>query len=635
MPRRDTPPQDWREQIPEAQRRRLRLWFWSVAAVTFAVVVIGGITRLTHSGLSIVDWRPLMGVVPPLNETQWGEVFDRYRQFPEYQQLRRGMTLGEFKQIFFWEYLHRLGARAIGAVFLIPFVLFWRAGYLARPLAVRALALFALGALQGAVGWLMVKSGLVDRPSVSHYRLALHLTLAVTIVAASVWLARDLAIRSPRAAAPSRARRALGRGLSVVGALLAVQIVWGAFVAGMKAGLFFGTFPLIAGRLVPPGWLALDPAILNFVQNPGTVQWVHRVLGTVLLLAVVLFVLRAGRIAPDRPTYRLCVALLPLIASQYLLGVLTLVYHVPVLLAAAHQAMALVTVAVWVAAVHHVHNLAVVAVLANEGAGSHRRAVDLPSGRGERFEGLGVQQEESFLLGEDDALLAPAAHDADGGLDRRARQVGELLPREHHRDERAVLAGAAHLSGKLQEQAGETRLHAAAGELREAVGELDQPVRQAEQEPADEAGILLEQAEERGSLDRDAAGVLDRDRRGGEGPALVDRDGAERIADAEDLQNHVLAGGRRLEHLHPAAGDDVKTIRRAALGEDLLAASILLDPCERRQTGAVLGRDLPEDRRRLQQPFDAPVHRAILADRNVAAEVMMPAHDGGHRLDLD
>ena len=349
---------DWRLRLPEIRRRRLRLWFWSIAAMTFAVVVIGGITRLTHSGLSIVDWRPLMGVIPPLTDAQWTEAFDRYRQFPEYQLLRPRMTLAEFKYIFFWEYLHRLAARAIGAVFLIPFLFFWRAGYFTRPLALRALALFGLGTAQGAVGWLMVKSGLVDRPSVSHYRLALHLALAVTILGFSVWLARELAIRSPSVASGPADRRTIRRWLAIVGALLASQIVWGAFVAGMKAGWLLGTFPLMAGRLVPPGWLALDPALLNFVENAATVQWVHRLLGTALLVSAAVFVLRLGAIAPDRTTCRLGIALLQLIASQYLLGVLTLVYFVPVPLAAAHQAMALAIVAVWIISVHHVENLA-------------------------------------------------------------------------------------------------------------------------------------------------------------------------------------------------------------------------------------------------------------------------------------
>lgn len=351
-------PRDWRLQLPEVRRRRVRLWLWSIAAMTFAVVVIGGITRLTHSGLSIVEWRPLMGVVPPLTDTQWTQTFDRYQQFPEYQVLRPRMTLAEFKYIFFWEYLHRLAARAIGAVFLIPFILFWRAGYFPRPLVLRALALFGLGAAQGTVGWLMVKSGLVDRPSVSHYRLALHFAVAVTIFGFSVWLARELAIRSPRVELRPGDRRSIRRWLVILGVILAAQIVWGAFVAGMKAGWLFSTFPLMAGRLVPPGWLALDPVILNFVQNPATVQWVHRLLGTALLVSACVFVRRLGAVAPDRTTRRLGVTLLRLIALQYLLGVLTLVYFVPVPLAAVHQALALAIVAVWVISVHHVENLA-------------------------------------------------------------------------------------------------------------------------------------------------------------------------------------------------------------------------------------------------------------------------------------
>ena len=350
--------QDWRQQLSEPRRRRLRWWFWSIAAMIFAVVVIGGITRLTHSGLSIVEWRPVMGVVPPLTGAQWTEAFDRYRQFPEYQVLRPRMTLAEFKYIFFWEYLHRLVARAIGAVFLIPFLLFWRAGYFSPPLALRAVALFALGAAQGAVGWLMVKSGLVDRPSVSHYRLALHLAVAVTIFGFSVWLARELAIRSPRGELRPGDRRTIRRWLAIVGALLASQIVWGAFVAGMKAGWLLGTFPLMGGRLVPPGWMALEPVLLNFVQNPATVQWVHRLLGTALLVAVISFVLRLGAIGTDRVLRRLGVALLQLVALQYMLGVLTLLYLVPVPLAVAHQGMALAIVAVWVISIHHVENLA-------------------------------------------------------------------------------------------------------------------------------------------------------------------------------------------------------------------------------------------------------------------------------------
>jgi cytochrome c oxidase assembly protein subunit 15 len=355
------PAADWRRAIPAPVRRRLRAWLWSIAAMTLAVLVIGGITRLTQSGLSIVDWRPLVGAVPPLTDAQWLETFDRYRQYPEYQQLRRGMTLAEFKVIFFWEYLHRLVARLIGVVFLVPFAAFWLAGRLPRPLLARALALFALGGLQGVMGWLMVRSGLVDRPSVSHVRLAAHLSLAFVIFGYAVWLARDLASGGAHPRVAAAARRLMARGLAVVGGLLAAQIVWGAFVAGLDAGLIFNTFPLMGGALVPPTWMALSPAMLNAVQNPATVQWAHRVLGTLLLAVSAAVWWRIRRASPDPLSRRLNAALALLVAGQYLLGVLTLVYVVPIPLAVTHQATAMVIAGVWVAWAHHVTRVLTIA----------------------------------------------------------------------------------------------------------------------------------------------------------------------------------------------------------------------------------------------------------------------------------
>jgi cytochrome c oxidase assembly protein subunit 15 len=335
------------------------VWYWSIAAMTFAVLVVGGITRLTHSGLSMVEWQPLVGIVPPLTDAQWIDTFDRYRQFPEYQQLRQGMTLAEFKFIFFWEYLHRVLARSIGLVFLLPFVFFWLSGRFSRPQLARTLALFGLGAAQGVMGWLMVKSGLVDRPSVSHYRLAAHLSLAFLIFGASIWLARDSAAGSVRTAVTAGTRRLMQRGLAIVGALLAVQIVWGALVAGLKAGLIYNTFPLMAGRLVPPDLLVLSPAPFNFVQNMVTVQWTHRVLGTILLVTALVVFVRVGRSGLDQRSRRLNAALAILIVSQYLLGVLALVSAVPVALGVLHQAMAMAIAGVWVVWAHHVRQLAV------------------------------------------------------------------------------------------------------------------------------------------------------------------------------------------------------------------------------------------------------------------------------------
>jgi cytochrome c oxidase assembly protein subunit 15 len=350
-------PADWRLELLPSKRRALRAWFWTIAAFTLLVLVIGGTTRLTESGLSIVDWQPVTGVVPPLSDAAWEEAFNRYRQYPEFQQVRTEMTLAEFKVIFFWEYLHRLAARAIGVVFLVPFVFFAARGYFSRPLALRALALFGLGALQGAIGWLMVQSGLVDRPSVSHYRLATHLVLAFLIMGYSVWLARELAIGPTRTSVSPLARRRMARGLGGVGALLALQIVWGAFVAGLDAGRVYNTFPLMGGGLVPPNLLWLQPAVLNFVQNPIAVQWMHRLLGTVLLLSAFASFAWIRRAGADAASNRFNASLLTLITAQYLLGVWTLIAYVPVLLGVIHQAMAMVIAAVWVGWLHHLRNL--------------------------------------------------------------------------------------------------------------------------------------------------------------------------------------------------------------------------------------------------------------------------------------
>lgn len=353
-PARSGPPAcDWRLDLTARQRARLRTWFWSIAAATLAVLVIGGITRLTRSGLSIVEWRPVTGAIPPMTEAQWLAEFAEYQRFPEYQQLRQGMTLGEFKVIFFWEYLHRLVARLIGVVFLIPLAFFWRAGYLIRPVAIRALGLLGLGLLQGVMGWLMVRSGLIDRPSVSHYRLAAHLLIALAIFGAAVWFARELASAQTSATPAAPLRRLVCRGLAVIGVLLGLQILWGALVAGLRAGLFHNGFPLMGGQLLPPAGFALTPAAVNFVANGATVQWMHRLLGTLLLLVAVVLFVRLRRRGPDLLTWRLNVALLTLIAFQYALGVATLMLRVPVWLGVSHQAVAAAIVGVWVVWLHH------------------------------------------------------------------------------------------------------------------------------------------------------------------------------------------------------------------------------------------------------------------------------------------
>ena len=348
---------DWRLRLSATRRRQLRLWLAAVAATTFLVLVVGGITRLTHSGLSIVDWQPLVGIIPPLNESQWLESFERYQQYPEYRQLRPTMTLGEYKQIFFWEYLHRALARLIGLVFVVPLAFFFLTGALTALFARRALALFGLGAIQGMVGWLMVRTGLVDLPSVSHYRLAIHLLVAMAIFGLCIWLIRDLSLGPTHERVPAALRRRTSQGLLVIGCLLGLQIAWGAFVAGLKAGFMFNTFPLMDGSLAPITYWTLTPSVLNLVQHPAGVQWMHRLLGTVLVAAACVLYFYARRTPADRSSRAWIGALLAAIAGQYALGVLTLLWLVPIALAEAHQAMAMVIAGLWAAAMHHVRHL--------------------------------------------------------------------------------------------------------------------------------------------------------------------------------------------------------------------------------------------------------------------------------------
>jgi cytochrome c oxidase assembly protein subunit 15 len=340
----------------DRQRLHLQLWIGSGALLTFLIVVIGGITRLTQSGLSIVDWNPIMGAIPPLGEEQWDAAFARYRQFPEYVSLRAGMTLDEFRFIYFWEYLHRLVARTIGLVFLIPFLFFWRQGYLDDPrLRRRVLTLFVLGGLQGFLGWFMVMSGLVDLPRVSHYRLAAHLSLALTIFGYCVWLTRDLG-RSDRSAFTGlHGDEPLGsaRGwVYLLGGLLSLQIVWGAFVAGLDAGFIHNTFPWMGDGLLPPNGLSLAPALRNLTENPVTVQWIHRLLGTLLLLGAAGAALGVRRSRADASARRWSLVFAGLVTVQYGLGVMTLLLHVPVALGVTHQATAVAILGVWLLWLH-------------------------------------------------------------------------------------------------------------------------------------------------------------------------------------------------------------------------------------------------------------------------------------------
>jgi cytochrome c oxidase assembly protein subunit 15 len=320
-----------------AVRRRLALWLFACAAMVWLTLVVGGATRLTQSGLSIVEWRPVVGAIPPLGEEAWQEVFAAYRESPEYRLVNAGIGLDEFKRIFWWEYAHRLIGRLDGAVFLLPFAWFlWRRDIRGRDVA-RLAGIFVLGGAQGALGWYMVKSGLVDQPHVSQYRLAAHLALAFGLFAALVWTA--LGYLSPRAPLVSQPQR--GSGVAAALALLVfVMVVSGAFVAGLHAGKMYNTFPLMAGSLVPAGILGMEPWYANFFANPTTAQFDHR-LGA-WLLAVVLpgFAWTLRRMAAQR-VRTATRSVLAFLALQVVLGIATLLLAVPVVLGTLHQANAL------------------------------------------------------------------------------------------------------------------------------------------------------------------------------------------------------------------------------------------------------------------------------------------------------
>ena len=325
----------------DTRRRALRLWLYGVAALIVVTLLVGGATRLTESGLSIVEWKPVAGTLPPLGEAAWQAEFEKYKTIPQFR-LNRGMTLGEFKTIFWWEWAHRLLGRLIGAAFLLPFLWFLWKGFVEPGLRARLWAIFALGALQGAIGWWMVASGLSERVSVSQYRLAMHMTLACAIFAACIWIAAGLSAR-PASEAPRRIRAS---AIGLLGLVL-VQIYLGALVAGLRAGLVYNTWPLIDGALVPDAsrlWFE-QPAWRNLFENALTVQFMHRMLAYALWLFAVLHAVDVARSVGDKVVRLFAFKLAAAVTIQAALGILTLLHQVPIGLALAHQAMAIVVLA--------------------------------------------------------------------------------------------------------------------------------------------------------------------------------------------------------------------------------------------------------------------------------------------------
>ncbi|MFA5950669.1 MAG: COX15/CtaA family protein [Hyphomicrobium sp.] len=327
----------------------VRAWLFTIAGLVLAMVTVGGATRLTDSGLSITEWKPLLGAIPPLTEADWLAAFERYKQIPEYSLVNKGMNLDAFQVIYWWEWSHRFLGRMIGLAFALPLAFFWVKGVLRPGYALKLAGVLALGALQGAIGWFMVQSGLVDRIDVSQYRLALHLTVAFLILSLVVWLGLSLGKSERAPLVPEKAVRMTANALL---ALAFVQVVLGAFVAGLKGGLLYNTWPDMNGKLVPDDILALTPWYANIFENPATAQFDHR------LVAYVLVALAAAHVwsifsRPRAAIVKGSAALLMAgILAQVVLGITTLLNAVPVGLGIAHQAAAAVLL---VLVTRHVH----------------------------------------------------------------------------------------------------------------------------------------------------------------------------------------------------------------------------------------------------------------------------------------
>jgi cytochrome c oxidase assembly protein subunit 15 len=330
--------------------RTVALWLLACCALVLAMVVVGGVTRLTHSGLSIVEWKPIMGTLPPLNQEQWLDAFAKYQLTPEYLRVNHGMDLSEFKGIFWWEYFHRLLGRMIGLVFIAPLLWFWARRQIDRPLAIKLLGIFVLGGLQGAMGWYMVQSGLVDDPRVSHLRLTAHLGLALLIFAAMQWVALDLRYAHRTPALPAtRGMRWHAAGLTL---LIFVMSLSGGLVAGIRAGSAYNTFPLMNGNVVPPEIFMIEPWYLNFFNNMATVQFDHRLIGWLLAFLTPWLWWRMRTQVTDTRVRCAADLLLAMLVIQIALGIATLLLFVPIPLAAAHQGGAVLLLAAVINATH-------------------------------------------------------------------------------------------------------------------------------------------------------------------------------------------------------------------------------------------------------------------------------------------
>ena len=339
--------------LVDKKSKKVATWLLVCCALVFVMVVLGGVTRLTGSGLSMADWRPITGALPPIGEAEWQQVFDMYRDTPEFQKKNSYMDVHDFKGIFWLEYLHRLLGRTIGIVFLLPFLFFVWKGYIQKREFPKYALMFVLGGMQGVLGWYMVKSGLVDNPHVSQYRLTAHLIAAFLIYAYMLWVALSLLFPSQS----TERHPWYGKTLALT-SLITVTIISGGFVAGLKAGKIYNTFPKMGEYWIPPDFLALDPVWRNFFDNMATVQFDHRILAIVTFALIVTYWAKLRESDLPARIRRGVNALLHTAVLQVALGVSTLLLVVPIFLAASHQAVAMLLFTVALYLCHGLRNSA-------------------------------------------------------------------------------------------------------------------------------------------------------------------------------------------------------------------------------------------------------------------------------------
>ncbi|MCE9540927.1 MAG: COX15/CtaA family protein [Bacteroidetes bacterium] len=320
--------------------RSIIIWLLAGCFLIYIMVVIGGITRLTHSGLSMVEWNMIIGSMPPTSEADWRVPFEKYKQSPEYQIINNQFSLEEFKSIYWWEFIHRMLGRIIGVVFLVPFFYFLLKKKFDKPFLKKMFVLLALGALQGVLGWFMVKSGLQKEPQVSHYRLAAHLISAFTVFGFTFWYALDLLY--PTVLIENKMSKKVKRLAKITFGFIVLQIIYGAFVAGLKAGLFYNTFPRMGTSFLPDTLLSFEPFWKNFLENPSGVQFIHRYLAYIVVIMVVFLWETVQKMELTPLQRKTSTIMLSVVCLQFLLGIITLLYAVPVTLGVLHQTGAFV-----------------------------------------------------------------------------------------------------------------------------------------------------------------------------------------------------------------------------------------------------------------------------------------------------